>query len=511
MQPDNPPLTDDALAERDVERLARGAGVTLFGRVFGKGVTFIGQIVLGRVLGPAAFGAYGLCDSVITIVTVVGPVGMNNGVIRFGARHWRTDPRQLSYVFFRSIWLAFAAGMALGLGFFLITPWLAEEVFARPELVPAFRLVAFAFPLIPGLRVAAAATRVSQRTLFSVLSEDITQPVIGLALFVVFILLGWGLLGALWASVLSFLIAFIVALGFLRRLFPNSNPFNFRGGLFDKELLLFSIPTTLTGVFSVLILQVDRFFVGHYLSAAELGVYQAVSQSAIAFAVILGAFNSIFAPMIADLYHSNDLPRLAQLYRISTKWGLYLALPMYVVICAAPGLVLLALFGAAYSGGTLPLVILSTGQLINVGTGALGFLLVMTGRQKTWMFITGVMLLLDLLLNILLTPRLGLTGSALATGMAVSGVNLVALFWVKSAMCLWPFDRRYLKGVLAAAASGVVGVALLSLSVSSPWVSLFLVVGGVAGTFGLVLVLSGLDPEDHLFLRQLRARLARLV
>jgi O-antigen/teichoic acid export membrane protein len=272
---------------------------------------------------------------------------------------------------------------------------------------------------------------------------------------------------------------------------------------------LFSIPTTLTGVFNVLILQVDRFFVGYYLPPRDLGVYQAVSQSAIAFAVILGAFNSIFAPMIADLYHSNDLPRLAQLYRISTKWGLYLALPLYVAILVAPGMILLGLFGKAYAGGSLALVVLSTGQLINVGTGALSFLLVMTGRQKQWMITTGIMLALDILLNVLLTPRFGLVGSALATGLAVSGVNLVALFWVRSSMRLWPFDLGYAKGVASAVVAGMVGLAALRIPASADWLSLALVVAGVGSTFVITLVLLGLAPEDRVFLEQLRARLAR--
>jgi len=65
---------------------------------------------------------------------------------------------------------------------------------------------------------------------------------------------------------------------------------------------------------------------------------------------------------------------------MSTKWALYLSITLFPAICLAPCEVLTVLYGAGDQGGTAPLVILSVGQLVNVGTGAVGFILVRAGR-----------------------------------------------------------------------------------------------------------------------------------
>ena len=492
----------------DVTRLAAGAGISLAGKLVGRGLHVVGQIVLARLLGPAGFGLYAIGWTLLRIGGVIAPMGLDRGVIRYAPRYWRTDAAGLKGVLFQSLGLALLSGLLMGAGFYLAAPWLATQVFGKPDLAPVLRLFALAFPLLAGLQVAAAATRVSQRMQFSVYAAEIGQPATNLLLILVFYLLGWRLLGAVAASVASFALAFFLALYYVRRLFPEVFAPQLPSPFLARELLSFSLPASMAGMFTVLTLWADRLMIAYFRPAAEVGIYQAASQTAILFAAILGGFNLVLAPMIVDLHHKGERARLEELFRVSTKWVLYISLPAFLVICFAPRPLMTVVFGPDYARGWLPLVILAAGQMVNAGTGAVGLLLIMTGHPNRWLWLSGTMLLVNIVLNLVLIPRWGITGAALASAGAVSGLFLLGLLQVKRTLRLWPYDRRYLKGLLAAGVTTAALFLLRTWTTAPPALDLLLTLLVSGAVFAAVLLLSGLDAEDREFLRFARARLA---
>jgi O-antigen/teichoic acid export membrane protein len=492
---------------QEITRLAAGASVSLVGKVTGGGLYAVSQVVLARLLGPEAFGLYAIGWSILRLVWAIAPLGLDKGVVRFASHYWRTDPSGSKKVLFQSLVFGLSLGLLIGISLFVAAPWVAEGVFQKPDLTPVLRWFALAFPLATGLRVAAAATRVSQRMRFSVYAEDLGQPATNLILVLLFYLLGWGLLGAVAASVSSFGLAFLLALYYMKHLFPEVFSTRRTAGPSARELIAFSLPTAFAGIFAIVTIWADRLLVGHFRPAAEVGVYQAFSQVSVLFAITLSALNAIFSPMIADLYHKKEMGRLGELFRVSTKWGLYLSLPVFLVICFTSQELMMVVFGPQYADGALPLVVLATGQLVNVATGAVGFLLIMTGHQNRWLAISSVAVLISVALNWLLIPRLGLTGAALATATAISGLYLAGLFQVRCSLQLWPYDSRYLKGLLATALA-VAALFLLRLApIDSAALTLLLTVTVSGSVFGGTLLLLGLDAEDQEFIRLIQTRL----
>ena len=116
-----------------------------------------------------------------------------------------------------------------------------------------------------------------------------------------------------------------------------------------------------------------------------MGVYQAAAQVPLLFSVVLGAFNSMFAPMLVNLRHAGSHERIEELFRVSTKWTVYLCLPAFLVICFVPtSLMKFVVFGRQYASGAIALPILSVGQMVNAATGPVGLLMMMTGHQDRW-------------------------------------------------------------------------------------------------------------------------------
>ena len=495
--------------ENDVRSLGSGVTVSLGGKALGRGLHILGQIVLARLLGPATFGLYAIGWTLVRIVGALGPLGLDQGIIRYAPRFWLSDAPALKGLLVKCLSMAVLSGMLLGLGLYGASPWLAADVFGKPELTPVLRLFALTFPFLTGLRVAAAATRATRRMKFSAYTEELAQPAANLLLVVAFYLLGWQLLGAVAAAVMSFIAAFVLALFYLRQLFPEMRAVSSHASVPVRELMGFSLATSLGGAFILLIVWMDRLMAGYFLPAAEVGVYQAASQSAVFFAVILGGFNLAFAPMIANLYQRKESSsRLEELFCVSTKWTLYVCLPFFLPICFASRPLMSLVFGPAYAEGGLALLILASSQMVNAGTGPVGALLTMTGHPHRWLAISGSMFLVNIILNLLWIPRWGIIGAALASACAISGLSLLSLWQVKRLLRIWPYDRRHLKEFCAAATTAVVlwfahpgGKELLPFGVLST-VSLSIIV--FVGT----LFLLGLDSEDWNFFRSLRTRFA---
>jgi len=229
----------------------------------------------------------------------------------------------------------------------------------------------------------------------------------------------------------------------------------------------------------------------------------------VTFALILSAFNTIFSPMAADLYHHGEMGRLEELYRVSTKWGLYLSLPPFLVTCFAPKLVMGVLFGKAYVTGWAALLILTFGQVVNAGTGPVGYLLVMAGHQKKMFHISGTTCAVAIVLGLLLIPRWGMTGAAIATGAALACLFITAVIVAKRTLGMVPYDKRYYKGALATALAALALTPLRGLHIGPAWVTVLINTVVALGVFTGTLLLMGLDMEDRKFISLIRARIAQ--
>ena len=494
----------------DTAELAQGASLSLFGRISGRTLHLLTQISVGRFFGPEAYGLFAIGLTIFRISGLISVLGMDTSVLRFGVRHKADSRGRLSWVLLVGIGAPLLIGTTVGIAIFLAAPWLASVVFDKPSLEQVIRLFALGIGPLAGLQVAAAATRISKRMQFWVLSEELTQPALALLLTLVAALLGLGILGAVAAIVISVGVALIVALYYVRKLFPGvlARSASLRGPW--REFLTYSITVSGSRISIALMYWMDRLVLGSFWPAEVVGVYQAAAQSAILFAIILTSFNRIFTPLVADLWHRGELIRLEAVYRISTKWGLYMSLPLFVVVWSAPGLVLSAVFGPEYALGALSLRILALGQLINVGTGGVGLMLAITGHQRRWVLTAIAAFAADVVLLLILIPRYGMLGAAIATSATLSGMYVVGLIQVRHTLALWPYDRRYLKGLIAGLASLAALNWMIQLQFGHPLLALVALTTVSIVIFGVVLLALGLDAEDREFIVLIRSRLSQV-
>lgn len=499
--------------ERATAKLAKGAGITLGGNIVGRSLHALVQIAVARLLGPEGFGIYAIGWTVLRIFGSLAQVGLNSGVIRYASMHRMDDSPRLKGVLLQAIGFACLAGILLAGIMYGVSSWLADVVFKKPELAGMLKMFAVGIPLMAVLMVAAAGTRVSQRMQYSVYAQDLLRPALNLGLVLLFYLLGWRLFGATLACVVSFGVSLVVAVYYLNLLFPQVLSGEVRPVFQTKELLLFSMPLLLVGFLSMLIMWTDTLMLGYFKTASEVGVYRAAAQVALLLTMGLAAINSIFAPMIAELHHQKLFQTLCELFKVSAKWSFYLTIPFFLLILFCAHELLETIYGKSYVAGAVSLTILSTAQLVNVMTGSVGNLLIMSGHQRVWVANTLGMAIMNIVLNRLLIPQFGINGAAIATGVSIAGLFVLGLAETRLILNMSPHDRRYLKGVVAALFSATVGLGLRVTVVNRlPMVAGVLTqLLLILATFTLVLVVLGFDSEDRTVWRGIHRRLGSTI
>lgn len=496
------------IKDSDTEKLAKGVGLSFGGKIAGKFFYIVGQVLVARFYGPELFGLYAIGWSMLRIAGLLSPLGLDNAVIHFATKYWRSHPGSAKSIIMRSWLAAVTSGLLIGTILYILAPWLSVHLFNKPDLTSILLFFSPAFMFFAGLRVASATTRISQRMKYSALAEDIFQPLSNLVLIVILFYLGLSIEGAVGAAVSSFFLACVLAIYFSRKIYPTVFLSTADNTVSLIKLFSFSLPASLAAVFTTFIIMADRFIIGVYRSSYEVGIYQAASQSSIIVSIILSSIIAIFAPMISEFYHNRQIDRLDRAFKVSTRWGLYISLPVLLVIVFFPTELLVAVFGSKYSEGSLPLVILSLGQLVNAGTGPVGILMVMTGRQKKWLLMSAIVLVVNVTLNVMLVQSLGLFGVSIGTASTLSGLFLWALLDVKKNNGLWPYDSKYLKCITAAIISAVILLILKNvIIIESSLLLLLLAVCVSLMSFVTTLYLLGFSEDDKVLISTVRFRL----
>ena len=264
--------TSRAAADDDADAawLAKGSAIVLAGGFAGQALQFSCQIVLARLLGPAQFGLYGIGWTLFRLVGPFAALGLNAGVIYGASAADPSDTGRRRDVLLQSLVLGLLAGGVIGAAAYIGAPWVCAEVFGKSELTAVIRSFALALPLLTGLMVASASTKLTLSMVYSTITELFTQPALNLLLVIVALhFLHWRLMGAIQATVLSYALALILALFFVFSLFWPILRSRTKMRSYVGELLAFSLPASIAAAFLNLINRVDRLMIGAFLPAGR--------------------------------------------------------------------------------------------------------------------------------------------------------------------------------------------------------------------------------------------------
>ena len=206
------------------------------------------------------------------------------------------------------------------------------------------------------------------------------------------------------------------------------------------------------------------------------------------------------------MFARKEFTGISELYWQSATWIAIASFPVFVVTFALSQAITLLLFGERYSQAGILLAVLSVGFYVNAALGFNAFTLRVYGRVRAIVFIDLLAVVSSVVICLLLIPRYGALGAAIAASSTLIIHNILNQVGLGMTTDIAMFEPHYLKTYLSIIA-GSIGLLLVQVFTAPPvYVSFVL-----AAIVSLILVYVNRGALDvaHTFPELLRLPLMR--
>jgi O-antigen/teichoic acid export membrane protein len=411
-------------------RIAGGLSGLLSLRALFSALTFAGTLLLARTLGAGGYGIYAYSLAWVTLLAIPSLLGADQLLVReVAASQERAEWGLLRGLLQRANGAVLAVSVSIA-AVAAIAAWLAHGSL-RPQTLVTFWMALPFLPLITLTRVRQATMQGLHRVALGALPEQLVQPGLLLAFLAAVALFHLRLLPpvAMAANVGAAACAFALGAWLLFRTLPPRA--RYAAPVYrNRQWIGSALPLMFLAGVSALFGQADTLILGAMRGGATVGIYSVAHKGSEMIGVLLNAQISAFASSAASLYALGDRQRLQNLVTRLTRVTLLASAPI------ALGFIVFAkwflmLYGPEFVPAHATLAILSVGQLVNVGMGCVGVLLVVTGNERDVAVAIGAGAAANVVLSFALAPRWGAEGVAAAyvAGMILwNGWAMVALY-----------------------------------------------------------------------------------
>lgn len=329
--------------------------ITSVGTVINGVLGLIFYVVVARSLGPADFGLLMITITAISLLSDIGDLGMDTGIVKFAAQYYSSNQRQ-ALKFIKIGWLVktFVWLLILTLGFFF-APYIAQNLFLKPQLALPLRLALIGVGGAMYFSLAAHSIQALQKYwAWSFL--NIAMNGLRLGAVILLIILGLSdlnktLLIYIAIPFLGFFLSLLILPVFLTEKIEKTAV---------KELFHYSKWVAILSLITAASSRLDTFLSGRLLTATEVGFYSAASQLAGVVPQAMFALAAVVGPKLASFDHDQKafayLKKLQLLVIGITFLGL-LTIPLAFLFIPL-------VFGLSYQSSIGPFIILLIAQLV---------------------------------------------------------------------------------------------------------------------------------------------------
>jgi O-antigen/teichoic acid export membrane protein len=292
-------------------------------QIFGKqGITFLIFIFCAKLLTPYDFGIYNYILAVVFFLIIFGDFGISTATSKYVAEFNATDKSKLKLVLFNSLIIILALGS-------IVT--ILTLVFGERFLGDKFYYIVYALPLLflaPITSLYDGIFRGLRR--FKELAI-ISLSVGGFSLvFVYLLIVNYGLIGALFAQVLFYLLLTLVLSLRYGNLCLKIDK------VLIKKIFSYSLVVGLTSVGYYLYSRFDVLVLGHFNYIAEINYFEFFAKISILVTTSFSILGTVIAPNITFLSANNNkreiLVKFKKYFLFSFVLGVLISVAIYILL-----------------------------------------------------------------------------------------------------------------------------------------------------------------------------------
>ena len=196
-----------------------------------------------------------------------------------------------------------------------------------------------------------------------------------------------------------------------------------------NDIVKYSFPVLISNSMLLLIQWIDIIILGYFETSNTVGIYSVVMKISLFSSVILFSINSIVASEFSRLYSLDKMVDLRVLIKKSSKIIFFITIPVLILIVYFSKSIL-GYFGYEFIMANKTLYILIAGQFVNILCGSVGYILMMTEKQNIFKNIMIFATCVNIILNIVLIPKYGINGAAIASSISLILWNVISFSYI---------------------------------------------------------------------------------
>jgi O-antigen/teichoic acid export membrane protein len=420
------------VSDQKFSEILTGSAWALSARVIATGIGMITSIIIARCYGAEMMGIVAVLNSFFMLATIFTVLGTNTSILRLIPEHLaKYSPTSAFKVYRKTQYFVAGVSIITGALLFFGSGFIADTIFSKPHLRFYFALAA-AF------------------IVFNSLMELNTQAVRGIRLIKVFafmlLLPGLSTLlilvpitiffyqkdNPIYAMFASIAITAMVGVWIMERVFKRkTTPDDILYSMPLRKILTISMPMLMSSSMFFIIGQTGIIMLGMFMTEAEVGYYSIAVKLATLTSFVGTAITTIAAPKFSELYHQKNMPELFYVAKKSTKLMCWTSTPILLFLIIFGKYILWALYGQEFKIAYPAIILIGIGHLVSVSSGATNAFMNMTGKQKSFRNIICIAAVINISLNYLLIPHMGITGAALAAMSSLIFWNVTTLLYIQ--------------------------------------------------------------------------------
>ena len=264
-----------------------------------------------------------------------------------------------------------------------------------------------------------------------------------------------------------------------------------------KELVLFSLPLLGSTIFFMIVVWTDTLVLGIFRSSVDVGLYNAAYPLAQFISFPLFSVGYIFMPVLSELYARGRLDEIGRNFSILTKWISFTTFPLFLIFFLYADTVVTYLFGMEYLASANALRILSLGYMLYNLSGQTSSILIGIGENRFTLYTSIFVASLNITLNIILVPKFGIEGAAVASAIALFLTNLIRCLKIYLKIGASPLSRNLIiPSIISIGIILLLYLLLNNLLILNFWLVILILIFYYLVFALVVLFTRSLDKED---------------
>ncbi len=416
-----------------VADVLKASSLSLIVKVFGMLGAFGVSLILGRELGVSGYGTIELANRVATFVFIFGVFGLPDIILKeIAISSAKNDWVNIKNCIYTSTRFSGILVLIIISIIILFAPFISLKVFNEESLIFPLRVITIAaFFLSLSKTYTAGINGLGKIWQSSFGDQTLSMILVLLIVFVIQLFVPLDIYNVSFAYLTARIGVVLVMKSYWSSLIPKEFGFDReKMRVFKKELLKPASKLLVSSTSSMVSASASTIFLGAMSTVKEVGLYNISSRLALLTIVFLQITNSALAPKIASFYHNREGRQLQKILTRVTSVLSFLSVITFLVVYFE-GVSILKLWGEGFADAYYYLVIIMIGQMVNISTGAVNTVLVMTNNEKILSQISFAFMLLTLILNPILIYLYNGLGACIATAIIIAGENITRLIFVR--------------------------------------------------------------------------------